>query len=194
MAMVGSGGLTAGMDFDDGLQGSAGMNKQWLDGIWDHMRQKYGIYLRVLDAIPEDRFHDHPVPGMRTPAQMVVHTSGSIVRDIAEGVASGTIQADEAGEDAIAEGLDTKEKVLAFARDSWNRADAAVADVGDEQLAGGVDNPWGMPLNGTFAVVILNEEFLHHRGQLYAFVRACGGEPPFLWGFGDNAQAFQPGG
>ena len=170
------------------------MNKAWLDGMWDHMRKKYGIYLRVLEAIPADRFRDHPVSGMRTPSQMVVHTSGSIVRDIAEGVASGTIAADEAGEDVVAESLESKEGVLAFARTCWARADAAMAAVGDEELAGGVDNPWGMPLNGTFAMVILNDEFLHHRGQLYAYVRACGGEPPFMWGFEGNAEGFRPEG
>ena len=170
------------------------MNRQWLDGMWDHMRQKYGIYLRVLDVIPPDRFHDHPIAGMRTPAQMVVHTSGSIVRDIAEGVASGTIEADEASEDQVASTLESKSDVLLFARDCWGRAAAAVAKVGDEELSGGVENPWGFPLNGTFAMVILNDEFTHHRGQLYAYVRACGAEPPFMWGFGENAEPFQPKG
>ncbi|MBT8488627.1 MAG: DinB family protein [Gemmatimonadetes bacterium] len=167
------------------------MNKQWLDGIWDHTRQKYGIYLRVLDAIPADQFHLQPVPGMRTPAQMVVHTSGSIVRDIAEGVASGAIRADEAGEDAVAGSLETKDDALAFAHECWSRADAAIAKVGDERLSGGVENPWGIPLNGMFAMVVLNDEFLHHRGQLFAYVRACGGEPPFMWGFEDNAPGFE---
>jgi hypothetical protein len=160
------------------------MNKQWLDGMWSHMRDKYGIYMRVLEAIPEDRFHAHPVPGMRTPTQMVVHTSGSIVRDIAEGVASGKISADEGGEDAVAASLQSKDDVLGFARACWDRADVAMRKAGDEELAGGVENPWGM--------VILNEEFLHHRGQLYAYVRACGAEPPFMWGFGENAPDFRP--
>ncbi len=169
------------------------MNKQWLEGMWDHMRQKYGIYLRVLEAIPADQFAAQPVADMRTPAQLVVHTSGSIVRDIAEGVASGAIVADESGEDAVAEGLKSKEEVLEFARTCWSRADAAISAAGDEELAGGVNNPWGMELNGIFAMVILNDEFLHHRGQLYAYVRACGAEPPFMWGFGENADGFKPG-
>lgn len=166
------------------------MNKAWLDGMWDHMRQKYGIYLRALDAIPADRFHDHPVSGMRTPAEMVVHTSGSILRDIAEGVRSGTITADETGEAEVAAGLATKAEVLAFAHACWKRADAAIAEVGDEHLSGPVGNPWGIPLNGTFAMVVLNDEFLHHRGQLFAYVRVCGGEPPFMWGFDDNPEGF----
>ena len=170
------------------------MNKQWLDGMWDHMRQKYGIYLRVLEAIPADQFAGQPVADMRTPAQLVVHTSGSILRDIAEGVASGTIVADEKGEDAVAAELKSKEDVLEFARTCWNRADAAIAAAGDAELTGGVNNPWGMELTGTFAMVALNDEFLHHRGQLYAYARACGAEPPFMWGFADNPDGGQPEG
>jgi uncharacterized damage-inducible protein DinB len=169
------------------------VNKQWLDGMWDHMRHKYGIYLRVLDAIPADRFHDQPIDNMRTPAQLVVHTSGSILRDIAEGVASGTIGADEGGEAEVAAGLASKDDVMAYARDCWARADAAIAKAGDENLSGPIGNPWGMELNGTFAMVILNDEFMHHRGQAFAYARACGGEPPFMWGFGDNPEGFQPG-
>ncbi len=170
------------------------MNKQWLEGMWDHMRQKYGIYMRVLEAIPADRFQTNPVPGMRTPTQVVVHTSASILRDIAEGVASGKITADEAGEDGLAAGLESKADVLDFARACWDRADAAIKKSGDEELNGGVENPWGIPLDGTFAMVVLNDEFLHHRGQLFTYARACGAEPPFMWGFAENAPDFQPRG
>ena len=169
------------------------MNTQWLEPMWDHIRAKYGIYLRVLEAIPADQFAAHPIAGVRTPAELVAHTSGSIVRDIAEGVASGTINRGEAGEDAVAAGLDSKEKVLAFARECWDRADAAVAKVDDTKLAGTVNNPWGMELPGHFAMVILNDEFTHHRGQLYALVRACEAEPPFMWDFAGNDATFQPG-
>lgn len=168
------------------------MNKQWLDGMWDHMRQKYGMYLRVLDAIPGDRFHTHPVPGMRTPAELVVHTSGSIVRDIAEGVASGRIESGGIDEAQVAQGLDTHAQVLEFARECWRRADAAVQSVDDARLASPVESAWGIPVTGTFAMVVLNDEFLHHRGQLFTFVRVCGGEAPFMWGFEDNPEGFRP--
>lgn len=167
------------------------MKKQELEGMWDLMRMKYGVYLQLLEAIPADRYGDHPVSGMRTPTELVVHTSG-LVRDISEGVASGTISPGEDGEDAVAQGLGSKEDVIALARVCWARADAAVASVGDEQLAGEVGNPWGMPLNGAFAMMIMNDELLHHRGQLYAFARACGAEPPFMWGFQDNPEGFGP--
>jgi uncharacterized damage-inducible protein DinB len=171
------------------------MNRQMLDGVWQHMRSKYGIYLRVLDAIPAEQFDAHPIPGMRTPTQLVVHTSGSIVRDIAEGVASGSIKADEAGEDAVADTLASKDAVIEYARTCWERADAAIASVDDGKLAGEVANPWGLAgLTGTFAMAVLNDEFMHHRGQLFAYARACGVEPPFMWSFADNPEGFRPTG
>ena len=44
------------------------MNAQALAQQWSHLRPKYGVYLRLLEAIPEESFHTHPVPGIRTPA------------------------------------------------------------------------------------------------------------------------------
>jgi len=38
----------------------------------------------------------------------------------------------------------------------------------------------------------MNDEFTHHRGQLYVFTRACGAEPPFMWGYADNAPEYRP--
>lgn len=170
------------------------MNRQWLDGMWDHVRQKYGIYLRVLEAIPEDRFHTTPIEGMRTPAQLVAHTSGSIVRDITQGVRRGAITADESSEDDVAAAWGTKADVIAFARTCWEQANAAVAETGDAELGATVETPWNMAFPGWFGFTVLNDEFTHHRGQLYAYVRACGGEPPFMWGFEDNDPAFRPAG
>lgn len=168
------------------------MNRQTLDRAWSQMRQKYGIYLRVLEAIPADRYHDHPIAGMRTPAALVSHVSGSIVRDIAQGVARGVITADESKEDGVADGLATRDDVVAFARRCWAEADEAVARIGDAELQALVPTPWGMTFPGWVGFDIMNDEFLHHRGQLYAYARACGGDPPFLWGFGDNPPGFGP--
>jgi len=166
------------------------MNKQWLDGMWDHMRQKYGIYLRVIEGLPDDAFHGQPIRDMRSPAQLVAHTSGSIFRDVAEGVASGKISPGEDSEDEVAASLTSKEEVLRYAQDCWERANAAISQVTDEKLASPVENAWGIPLNGFFAMVVINDEFLHHRGQLFAYSRACGVEPPFMWGFEDNPAGF----
>jgi uncharacterized damage-inducible protein DinB len=168
------------------------MDKQGLDQAWDQMRQKYGVYLRLLEAIPEDRYHTHPVTGMRTPAEMAVHVSGTVVRDIAQGVAKGAITADEASESQVATKLKTKAALIAFAKTCWNEANAAVATIGNPQLNAMVPTPWDMTFPGWVGFNIMSDEFLHHRGQLSAFARACGVAPPFIWGFGDNAVEFRP--
>lgn len=82
---------------------------------------KYGVYLRALEAIPEDRYQSHPVPGMRTPAELVAHISGTVIRDLAQGVAKGEVTADEAGEVKVAAGLGNRAAMIAFARQCWTR-------------------------------------------------------------------------
>lgn len=168
------------------------MDRTTLDQMWDQFRQKYGVYLRLLEAVPADRYATHPVPGMRTPAELVVHISGSVVRDIAEGVAKGSITADESSEEKIAAELGNKPALVAFARQCFERADAAVKRIGDAELAAMVPTPWNASWPGWIALHVLHDEFMHHRGQLYAFARCCGAEPPFMWGYADNAPEFRP--
>jgi uncharacterized damage-inducible protein DinB len=168
------------------------MNRQMLDHKWDQMRQKYGVYLRALEMIPEDRYHSHPVPGMRTPAELVAHISGTVIRDVAQGVAKGEITADEAGESKLAAGLATRAAVIAYARQCWDRADAAVATIGEAELNATVGTPWKLSFPGWVGFEIMRDEFLHHRGQLYVYARLCGVAPPFIGSFGDNAPEFRP--
>jgi uncharacterized damage-inducible protein DinB len=169
------------------------MNKTTLDQMWDQFRQKYGVYLRLLEAIPADRYATHPVPGMRTPAELAVHISGTVVRDVAEGVARGNITTDEASEGKTAADLGNKVALMAFARQCFARADAAVKRIGDAELAAMVPTPWNKTWPGYVAFHVMNDEFVHHRGQLYAFARACGVEPPSMWGYADNTPEYQPG-
>lgn len=170
------------------------MDRQALDRAWDQIRQKYGVYLRVLEAIPADRYQTHPVSGMRSPAELVVHVSGTVIRDIAQGVAKGEITATETAEARTAAELGSRAELIAFAHRCWDQADAAVATIGDAQLAAMVPTPWHFSLPGWAAFNMMTDEFLHHRGQLYAYARACGAEPPFMWSFGENAPEFRPSG
>jgi uncharacterized damage-inducible protein DinB len=168
------------------------MNKATLDQMWDQFRQKYGVYLRLLEAFPADRYATHPVPGMRTPAEMAVHISGTVVRDIAEGVAKGEITAEESSEAKTAADLADKAALVAYARQCFERADAAVKRIGDAELAAMVPTPWKSTWPGFVAFFVLSDEFMHHRGQLYAFARACGVEPPFMWSYAENEAEFRP--
>lgn len=168
------------------------MNQQTLLKMWDLMRQRHGIAMRVVAALPADQIDSHPIPNMRTPKELVVHMYDVVLKAMAEGVARGEVIADESAEKQIASGIKTRDDLLRFMRDQWNAADRSVRGIGDAQLAADVKTPWGMSFPGWMIFGITHDEFLHHRGQLYAYSRALGVEPPMLWDFDHNEPEYRP--
>ena len=166
------------------------MTKESLDQQWDQLRQKYSSYLRLLEAIPADRYHACLVPGMGTPAELVVQMSAGIVRDIAQGIEKGEIETARSAEARLLADVGTKMAVIAYARKCWTLANDAVKRIGNAQLSATINTPWNMEITGWAGFGILNDEFLHHYGQLYTYARMCGAEPPFLWGFAEGALQF----
>src|SRR5690606_12767386 len=65
----------------------AAVNRTTFDTMWDQIRQKYGVYLRLIEALPEAQLQMRPIPGMRSPAELVAHLSSGIVRAIVVGIA-----------------------------------------------------------------------------------------------------------
>lgn len=167
------------------------MTKEWLNQQWDQVRQKYSAYLQLLETIPANRFHTRLVQGMGTPAELAVQMSAAIVRDITVGIAKGEIRRDEPAEARIVADLGSKMAVIAYARKCWNIANEAVTKIDDAQLNARINTPWNTEIPGWIGLNILNDEFLHHHGQLYTCARLCGAEPPFLWGFAESALQYR---
>jgi uncharacterized damage-inducible protein DinB len=168
------------------------MNQQALLQMWDQMRQKNGIALRVIALLPADGLDSHPIPNMRTPKELIVHMYDGMLRTLIEGVVSGEVRYDESSEKTLAAGIKSRDELVRFARDRWTAADRAVASITDAELAHEVKTPFGMNFPGWVIFGITQDEFLHHRGQLYTYLRALGGEPPMMWDFANNEPAFQP--
>ena len=167
------------------------MKKTTFDTIWDQVRQKYGVYLRLIEILPEAQLQTNPIPGMRSPAELVAHLSSGVVRAIMQGIAVGTVRSED--EAAIALGFEDKKDVLQLARDCWKEADTIAHQVTEEQLNSLV-NAWGSPMPASYLVSILADELVHHRGQLYVYARLLGAEPPAVWSHTDNAMEFAPRG
>ena len=169
------------------------MNKQSVLQTWDHIRQVNGVGLRVVETIPEAHLDATVIPGMRTPKRVIVHMYGQIIREIAEGAVSGTItDENEHHEAEIAAGLKTKADLLRYCHECWAAADAAVQSMPEERVMGMTATPWGMSFPGFVAFTIISDEYIHHRGQLYAYLRTLGVAPPFMWSFAENAEPFRP--
>lgn len=169
------------------------MNKQSVLQTWDHMRQVNGVGLRLIEALPEDKLDTTVIPGMRTPKELVVHMYGQVLREVAEGTVTGTITDNcEKNEKQIVAGLKSKADLMRYCHECWDAADKAVRSLPEERVMGMTSTPWGMSFPGFVAFTLMSDEYIHHRGQLYAYLRTLGVKPPHLWSFGENAEAFRP--
>jgi uncharacterized damage-inducible protein DinB len=125
---------------------------------------------------------------MRTPKELVAHMA-TMMRTVIEGVTRGVITADEKDESGAA--LKSHEDMVRYLEECWKAADRAFPTITDAQLQAIVKTPWGIDFPGHVCVTIVYDEHLHHRGQLYAFLRALGVEPPFMWDFENNAPEYR---
>jgi len=167
------------------------MKKTSFDGMWDRLRLLHGIGLRAIAALPENALDQHPIAKMRTPKELVVHTYATSVRALAEGCAAGEIV--EPDEKMLCARIRSRDELLSFCRESWTAADRAARTMTDEKLAAPVKDPWNpRPSAAARYLNAVVEEYLHHRGQLYAYLRALGVEPPDVFDFTGNAPEFQP--
>jgi uncharacterized damage-inducible protein DinB len=163
------------------------MKKSSFDRLWDVMRMRHGIGLRCIEALPDDQIDARPVKDMRSPKELVVHIY-SFLRSAGESLASGTFRHEE---EADLASVKTKQDLVKFAERSWQVADVAVGGITDTHLTSTVTMPWG-PMRATDLIGTVQDEYLHHRGQLYAFLRQLGVAPPQTWDFENSAPAFQP--
>ncbi len=165
------------------------MNRQVHLALWDQQRLRHGITLRLLEQIPDDQLTRHPIAGMRTPVELVVHMYAT-VESMADGVHSGTAQSVD--EKPIVDGIKTKAQLRQFVTKAWAQGDKQALSATEPQLGSPVKTPWGDTFPGHAMFGIIADEYLHHRGQLYAFVRTYGTEPVMVWDFEHNAAEYQP--
>ena len=165
------------------------MNKQMMQGFWNSFRLHAGVSLRAVAMIPEDKLNQKPISGMRTPKELAVHTF-AVLRGMPQGVFKGELR----GEDMVepAEEIKTVDDLVKWCRESWEIADKDFGKLSDEQLAAVIPTPFGQPFPGWMLLTIGYDEHIHHRGQLYAFLRAMAVEPPFLWSFEESEAEFRP--
>ena len=165
------------------------MNKQYVQALWEDLRLAYGVSLRVYQAIPKDKLDSHPIPGMRTPKELIAHMTCTL-REVATGTVKGKIDDYEKMEkEYVAKPYDD---FMKWTSESWEAADAAIRGMTDAQATAMVKNPWTTDFPAFVCIQIIFDEHLHHRGQLYAFLRCFGVEPPFMWDFENSAKEYQP--
>jgi uncharacterized damage-inducible protein DinB len=157
---------------------------------WDMMRLRHGIALRLVDQFTDAQITSHPVAGMRTPAEILVHVY-AFMDAMADSPRTGKLDANSTDEPKFAASVTTKAQLLAFMNERWTAADRAARALTDADLGRMVETPWGN-FPGAAMLGFIYDEFLHHRGQIYAFARVYGMEPVMVWDFDHSAPQFQP--
>jgi uncharacterized damage-inducible protein DinB len=168
------------------------MNKTMMAGFWDHFRTMHGVTVRCVEAIPKDKLDARPCKDMRTAKELVTHMYAQM-RFVTDGVPKGHIAYTDANDPAEMATIKNHDDLVRYAKESWEIADRKVKSLTDAQLEAIVQTEWGgLSFPGWVCIHIVYDEHLHHRGQLYAFLRQLGVEPPFLWDFEHNAPEYRP--
>jgi uncharacterized damage-inducible protein DinB len=165
------------------------MNLAYIRTLWEEMRHVTGITLRAIDAVPADKIDVRPIANMRTPKELVCHMAETM-RSCAIGTTTGKVVTDENAEKG--HGINSRADLVRKMEDAWKAADAAVRSLTEDKATAAVDTPWNFSPPAWVIIQIIFDEHLHHRGQLYAFLRALDVEPPFLWDFENSAPEFRP--
>jgi uncharacterized damage-inducible protein DinB len=167
------------------------MNLAYVRTLWEEMRLVNGITLRAIEAVPADQVDTRPIRDMRTPKELVCHMAETM-RACSVGPIQGAIQSFEEHEKERCAAMSTREDLIRTMKSAWDDANAAVRSMTDAQAVASVQTPWNFSPPGWLCIQIIFDEHVHHRGQLYAYLRALGVEPPFMWDFEHNAPEFQP--
>ena len=165
------------------------MNLSYIRTLWEDQRLVTGITLRAIQAIPADKVDERPVRDMRSAKELVCHLADTM-KHVATGITTGRIEDYEKGEKDPS--IKTRDDLVRKMQDAWKAADAAVQAITEAKAQAPIETPWNFSPPAWMCVQIIADEHLHHRGQLYAYLRAFGVEPPFMWGFENSAPEFQP--
>jgi uncharacterized damage-inducible protein DinB len=165
------------------------MNKQILNAVWDQFRQIHGVTVRAIECIPDSQLDAKPIPGMRSVRELVDHMY-AYVRGVPGAVLRGELREEDCPSHAAR--LASKKDLIAYANESFQIADQAIAKIDNSHLDRMVPTNWGRSMPGGALIQVIYDEHLHHRGQFYAYLRALGAQPPFLWSFQENAPEYQP--
>lgn len=147
------------------------LTTEWLDHYLGHRR----LTRKTIDAFPEEAFFNYTIAGMRTPAAIL----GELLALGAPGlrqIATGNV---EALNEHIS--FTSKAEVLRL----WDEATEEIErtwqtltqdDFRKDLLSFGM-----YPGTGWSTVLYFIENEVHHRGQLYVYLRSLGIEPPAFW-------------
>jgi uncharacterized damage-inducible protein DinB len=155
----------------------------------DYFNMVHGVTMRAVGTLTDEELNFRPKPTMRTPKELVFHIYTQ-EKVLAEGAQKGRLTGDAANrsnpesETAATDlkALGTVHDLRAYAEACHQAADKAFRAMSQEYLNRPVESPFGTFPAWRFFDFAYDEHW-HHRGQLYAYLRLLGKEPPMLYDY-----------
>lgn len=151
--------------------------------LFKHWMGHRHLTRRVIEAFPEKDFFNFSIGGMRTPAALIgelLSIAGPGLKQIVGG-----------GSEALNENFEfnnSKTKVLEL----WDKADKEVtnlwAKISNERFHDRIVTFGQYEGSVWSSIFYFIDNEIHHRAQMYVYLRALGVEPPAFWDrdFGDK--------
>jgi len=149
----------------------------------------HGVTLRAIGAFADADLDFRPMPGMRTPRELIFHIYAQ-ESGLAEAAERGefTLEAakrsipEDPSATATLSTLVGVREALAYAESCHARAETIFDSMSDDEIARPVVSPFGTYPSWQYFLFAYDEHW-HHRGQLCVYLRLLGKTPPELYGY-----------
>lgn len=141
-----------------------------------HWQGHRNLTRRIIEKFPEKEFFEFSIAGMRTPAQLTTELL-SIGAPALKAIVNRDVQPYSEPEEmpqTRAEFLQKWDDATADINDNWQQV-----TIDDFNKTFNLFGQYEFPIIENIFYFIDNE--IHHRGQMYVYLRALDIEPPFFW-------------
>jgi uncharacterized damage-inducible protein DinB len=151
------------------------MNKAQMQPMWDHLKDLLINVRKQMDLIPPGKIGYKPTPDVRAISDLCVHLH-EYLTEIPDMVKTGKQVA------MTVPTFTDKQKLLDWCDNQVKQGFATFAALTDAQLAANI-SAFGSTYPGWLLLTFINEEVLHHRGQLTVYLRLIGIPPILIYNF-----------
>jgi len=165
------------------------MDKPTFVTLCEYFDMVHSVTLRAVGGFTDVDLDFRPKPGMRTPRELIFHIY-SQEKILADAAQQGRFAAEAASRSSPEEqagaaelpALITVGDLKTYAQACHQAAQGIFAPMSESQLNHPVESPFGThPAWRYFAFAY--DEHWHHRGQIYAYLRLLGKQPPRLYDY-----------
>jgi uncharacterized damage-inducible protein DinB len=153
------------------------MNKQLFFRYWHNVRE---LTLKLLDDFPRESFDFRPAPEIMTVSQIFKH-----ILKVEIYVREGFLTGEWKDPDSIGSNMFEKELLRDRLKLENEKTVRVLSEIAEGQFLKIRETPFGR-VSGEILLQVAVDEEIHHRGNLYTYLRCLGKTPPqMIQNYGD---------